>query len=159
MPHINELIDFTNASFIVFDGKVLLIKHKKLGKWLPIGGHIELHEDPDEALWREIEEECGLVETDLTPLCEKLDLKSEGTKFLLTPNRLDIHDVKNGHRHVGMIYYFISSHDRVKLEEGAHDEIRWVSESELEDAELNLSHAIKYYCIEAIKLAKARINN
>jgi 8-oxo-dGTP pyrophosphatase MutT (NUDIX family) len=37
-----------------------LINHKQLNKWLAIGGHIELNEDPDEALFREGKEECGL---------------------------------------------------------------------------------------------------
>ena len=47
MPHIHEKIDFTVSLFIVQDGKVLVIHHKKLGQWLPIGGHIELDEDPE----------------------------------------------------------------------------------------------------------------
>ena len=51
MAHINELIDFTIAVYIVHDDKVLLIHHKQLLKWLPIGGHIELHEDPQKTLF------------------------------------------------------------------------------------------------------------
>ena len=47
MPHIHEKIDFTVAIFVVHDGKVLLIHHRKLDQWLPLGGHIELDEDPE----------------------------------------------------------------------------------------------------------------
>jgi ADP-ribose pyrophosphatase YjhB (NUDIX family) len=60
MPHIHEKIDFTVSLFIVEGEKVLLVHHKKLDRWLPIGGHIELDEDPEQAAYREAKEECGL---------------------------------------------------------------------------------------------------
>ena len=47
MAHIHEKIDFTVAIFVVHEGKVLLIHHRNLNKWLPLGGHIELDEDPE----------------------------------------------------------------------------------------------------------------
>ena len=47
MAHIHEKIDFTVAIFVVHDGKILLIHHRKLNKWLPLGGHIELDEEPE----------------------------------------------------------------------------------------------------------------
>jgi hypothetical protein len=53
MPHIHEKIDFTVAIFVVHDGKVLIIHHRKLDKWLPLGGHIELDEEPEQAALRE----------------------------------------------------------------------------------------------------------
>jgi len=40
MPHIHEKIDFTVAIFVVNAGQVLLIHHRQLDKWLPLGGHI-----------------------------------------------------------------------------------------------------------------------
>lgn len=46
MPHIHPLIDFTVGAFIVNNGRVALIHHKELKKWLSVGGHIELDEDP-----------------------------------------------------------------------------------------------------------------
>ena len=50
MPHIHEKIDFTVAIFVVHDRKILVIHHRKLDKWLPLGGHIELEEDPEQAV-------------------------------------------------------------------------------------------------------------
>ena len=52
--------DFTVATFVVHEGKVLLLWHRKLGMWLPPGGHIEPNELPDEAAVREVREEAGL---------------------------------------------------------------------------------------------------
>lgn len=57
MPHIHDLIDFTVAAYIVNNGKVALVNHLQLKRWMPVGGHIELNEDPEEALFREIKEE------------------------------------------------------------------------------------------------------
>lgn len=44
MPHIHKNIDFTLGLYIINDQSILLGRHKKLDKWLPIGGHIELSE-------------------------------------------------------------------------------------------------------------------
>ena len=57
MAHIHEKIDFTVAIFVVHAGKILLIHHRKLNKWLPLGGHIELDEDPEQAAVREARED------------------------------------------------------------------------------------------------------
>jgi predicted MFS family arabinose efflux permease/8-oxo-dGTP pyrophosphatase MutT (NUDIX family) len=60
MAHINEKIDFTVALFVVQSGRVLVIHHRALNRWLPLGGHIELDEDPEQAALREAREESGL---------------------------------------------------------------------------------------------------
>ena len=57
MAHIHEKIDFVSTAIIVHRDKVLLVHHRGLKLWLPVGGHIELDEDPEEALFREIKEE------------------------------------------------------------------------------------------------------
>src|SRR3712207_2453622 len=50
---------FTVAVFVVWEGMVLLHLHRKLGMWLPPGGHIERDELPDNAAIREVYEETG----------------------------------------------------------------------------------------------------
>ncbi len=52
--------DLVVAGYIFSGDKVLLIYNRKLNKWLPVGGHIELNETPDSALIREIKEETNL---------------------------------------------------------------------------------------------------
>ena len=51
---------FSVAIFCRHDGEVLLIRHKRLGTWLPVGGEIEPGETPLEAARRELREETGL---------------------------------------------------------------------------------------------------
>jgi 8-oxo-dGTP diphosphatase len=51
---------FSVSIFARHDGRVLLIKHKRLGTWLPVGGELNPGETPLEAAGRELFEETGL---------------------------------------------------------------------------------------------------
>lgn len=52
---------FTATAFVVRGDATLLHWHKRLGQWMPPGGHIEPDELPTEAALREVREETGLV--------------------------------------------------------------------------------------------------
>jgi 8-oxo-dGTP pyrophosphatase MutT (NUDIX family) len=56
----SERRTFSVAIFCRHEGEVLLIRHKRLGTWLPVGGEIEPGETPLEAARRELREETGL---------------------------------------------------------------------------------------------------
>jgi 8-oxo-dGTP diphosphatase len=51
---------FSVSIFCRHAGEILLIRHKRLGRWLPVGGEIEPGETPLEAARRELREETGL---------------------------------------------------------------------------------------------------
>jgi len=51
---------FSVSVFCRHDGAVLLIRHRRLGTWLPVGGELEPGETPLEAAIRELAEETGL---------------------------------------------------------------------------------------------------
>lgn len=147
MPHIHNLIDFVVSAFIVHGSKILLVHHKILDAWLPVGGHIELNEDSDEALYREIEEETGLKASEIEIIGTKLKYNIEGTKFLHAPLFVDIHNFRAlpNHRHLGLVYLVKSKTDQVRLCGKEHNEIRWFSLSDLHDPKFALWDSIGLY--------------
>ena len=148
MPHIHDLIDFTVDVFIVHDNKVLLIFHRKHNMWLQIGGHVELNEDPDEALFREVKEECGL-EIEIIGRKEP-NFEVKGTKFLYSPVFMSIHDINDTHKHIGLVYFAKAKSDKIILSEREHNDIRWFSKEDLDKPEFGLNEAVKFYAKEAL---------
>ena len=73
MGHIHNGLndhDFTVSAFIIRKdknvNKLLLHRHKKLGKYIQIGGHVEVSENPIQALAHELKVESGYdLEKDL----------------------------------------------------------------------------------------------
>ena len=160
MAHIHERIDFTVAIFVVHEGKVLLIHHRNLNKWLPLGGHIELDEDPEQAALREAKEESGL---DVDLLGERPPTTGPGTRALIAPRFLDIHRINETHEHIGLIYWARPKGGSgapaagPKLAVGEHHDIRWCSSEELDTLQPPMSDAVKWYCRTAIAEISSRI--
>jgi 8-oxo-dGTP pyrophosphatase MutT (NUDIX family) len=148
VPHIHEKIDFTVAIFVVRRREVLLIHHRQLNKWLPLGGHIELDEDPETAALREAREESGL-EVEL--IGERPPTTEPGTRALIAPRFLDIHRINNSHEHIGLMYWARPLNGAVTLAASEHHHIRWCSAGDLEDLHPPMSDAVKWYCRKAIE--------
>ncbi|HVV00173.1 MAG TPA: NUDIX domain-containing protein [Verrucomicrobiae bacterium] len=148
MAHIHEKIDFTVAIFVVRGRQVLLIHHRKLNRWLPLGGHIELDEDPEQAAVREAREESGL-EVELQG--ERPPTTGPGTRALIAPRFLDIHRISETHEHIGMIYWARPLAGEVALAREEHHDIRWCSARDIENLEPKISDAVKWYCLRAIQ--------
>jgi 8-oxo-dGTP pyrophosphatase MutT (NUDIX family) len=154
MPHIHEKIDFTVAIFVVHDAKVLVIHHRKLDKWLPLGGHVELDEEPEQAALREAKEESGL---DVELLGERPPTTSPGTRALIAPRFLDIHRISDTHEHIGMIYWARPKKSTdFTLATAEHHDIRWCSASDLDTLHPTMTDAVKWYCRKAIEEVSAR---
>jgi 8-oxo-dGTP pyrophosphatase MutT (NUDIX family) len=92
---------FTVAVFVVWEGTVLLHFHRKLGMWLPPGGHIERDELPDDAAVREVLEETGV----------KVELVGERREDIEDPVQLhrpagvQLENIGPGHQHIDLIYF------------------------------------------------------
>jgi 8-oxo-dGTP pyrophosphatase MutT (NUDIX family) len=95
--------DFTVAVFVVHDGAVLLHVHRKLGRWLPPGGHIEPNELPDEAAVREVFEETGVQATLVGD--SSIDVNAPGQpRQLCRPAGIQLADIRPGHQHIDLVY-------------------------------------------------------
>jgi 8-oxo-dGTP pyrophosphatase MutT (NUDIX family) len=92
---------FTVAIFVVWEGKVLLHRHRKLGIWLPPGGHIEENELPDEAAIREVWEETGLR---IELVGERLEDVTDPVQ-LHRPAGVQLENIGPGHQHIDLIYF------------------------------------------------------
>jgi 8-oxo-dGTP pyrophosphatase MutT (NUDIX family) len=148
MAHIHEKIDFTVVVFVVRDGKILLVHHRGLDKWLPLGGHIELDEDPEMAALREAQEESGL---DVELLGERPPTDEPGTRALIAPRFLDIHRITDTHKHIGMMYWARPRRGSVTLASAEHHDIRWCAAAELDGLRPAMSNAVKWYCRKALE--------
>ena len=93
--------DFTVATFVVHGGRVLLLFHPKLRKWLPPGGHIEPGELPDEAAVREVREEAGLE----VELVGERALPVGSPRQLIRPEGVQLESIAPGHEHVDFVYF------------------------------------------------------
>ncbi len=154
MPHIHEKIDFTGEVFIVHEGKVLLRKHDKYNIWLGVGGHIELDEDPTQAVVRECKEETGL---DVVIVGQPLKFKNTKDHDLVPPLFLNRHRINENHEHVTLVYAAISKTGefRESAEQERSQGIKWVTESELEDPSYALMDNIVHYAQTALRVVKS----
>src|SRR5438046_2755811 len=100
--------EFTVAVFVVHDGAVLLHRHRKLGRWLPPGGHVEPDELPDEAAVRETLEETGvhveLFEGSHLPGVTEVPALVGGPRRLVQPLGIQLEDIPPDHQHIDLIY-------------------------------------------------------
>ncbi|WCJ61085.1 NUDIX domain-containing protein [Fontisphaera persica] len=149
MAHIHERIDFTVSIFVVRQRRVLLVLHRNLGQWLPLGGHIELDEDPEQAALREAREESGL---EIELLGERPPTTGPDTRALIAPRFLDIHRITDTHEHIGMIYWARpkNGQETLRLAAAEHHAIRWCGADELDALEPALRPAVKWYCLQAL---------
>ena len=151
MPHIHRLYDWVVSAFIVHKDRTLLCYHKKYKEWLPVGGHVDLNEDPEQALSKEIREECGLK---VKILADKPAIAHRGVKPVFTPSYVDVHHIKGVHKHIALIYFATAKSDRVKLLEREHKAFLWLSESQLNDPKLRLTRSIRFYCRKSLEAAR-----
>ena len=146
MPHIHEKIDLTVEAFIVHKDKVLLRRHDKYGIWLSIGGHVELDEDPNQAVIREAKEEVGLD----IELVDSRPFKYKDGQFeeLITPISLNRHRINPTHEHVCMIYFATSKSADI-IPEKETDVWKWCALEDIDSLE-GIRDSVAFYAKKAL---------
>ncbi len=140
---------FTVSIYIVFNKKVLLHQHKKYDILLPVGGHIDRDELPEEAALREAKEESGLIVDLYKSQDSFIDEKGEG--ILNKGMYLDLHYVGSQHQHMDFVYFSKSNTDKINPKLGETKELYWFSKEEIEESNC-IKDRIKKYAIEALEV-------
>ncbi len=121
--------DMTVAGYLIYKEKVLLIHHKKLNLWLPVGGHMEQNETPDDALRREFKEEVNLE----IKILNESDIPFKGNikRNLATPFYSNVHNVGD-HDH-SCLFYVCTADDIDGLEANLDElkDLAWFSKEDL----------------------------
>ena len=140
MPHIHTAPnqhDMTVSAYIVRrvddEWKCLVHCHRKIEKYMQIGGHIELDQTPWQAMAAELNEEsgyelCELVVLQALPSFEK----SASNIAHPLPLMMNTHNAGKEHFHSDTCYAFVaegeSHHD---VADGESNDLRWLSLDEL----------------------------
>lgn len=135
---------FTVAIFVVHDGRVLLHLHKKLGMWLPPGGHIEEGELPDEAAVREVFEETGL----------RIELAGERREDVDDPVQLhrpagvQLENIGPGHQHIDLIYFATPDGPTEIQQEFSEEKVGWYGPDDWDEMSINAE--VRGWCQRAL---------
>jgi len=115
---------FTVSGFVSHQGRTALHRHRRLGIWLPPGGHIEADEDPVQAVLREVLEECGLA-VEVIPTGPRFVAEPPGQ--VAAPVKVGVYDIpRDGvldepHQHIDFIYFTRPLASVPRLPEDGHD--------------------------------------
>ena len=133
---------FTSTAFVTdSDGRILLLWHKRLQRWMPPGGHVDPDETPEETARRECKEETGL---DVEILGEEqpdlfMGATQEG-RMLTKPFAMLLENIpasaernEPAHQHMDFVFLArpIDPQQTLQLAESEARELRWFTREEV----------------------------
>jgi 8-oxo-dGTP pyrophosphatase MutT (NUDIX family) len=103
----------TASGIVVGRRGTVLHLHKRLGRWMQPGGHIDPGETPPEAARREATEELGMI----------VEHPADGPHLI----HLDVHEAALGHTHLDLRYLLVGEDADPNPPPGESPEARWCS--------------------------------
>jgi len=104
-------VHVTASALIVGHRGVVLHRHRRLGRWMQPGGHLEYLEAPSQGALRESEEETGLAVVH----------PPDGPRLV----HLDVHTASAGHTHLDLRYLVIGDGSDPAPPPGESPDVRW----------------------------------
>lgn len=171
MPHIHTEIDYVVSAFITHKSEqVLLVQHKKLAMWAPPGGHVELNENPDQALDRELLEETGLIvgkdvyiyqepgqQVKRSVYTDLAKDQANNPMLLRRPWQIEMHDFSPvpGHKHIALVYAGLAKiTSGITLAAEEHNGIGWFDRAMIDDPKYNIQPTVRWYCHHVITMVQ-----
>ncbi len=146
-----QIKHFTVSCYIVYKNELLLHKHKKLGIYIQIGGHIDENETPEEAVLREIKEETGLS----VKLYGKNKLLKDKSIELNCGDFLNLHEFQKGHNHIDFVFFGKTNSKVLNPQKGESKDFIWVKLKDFK--KFDLEYKVKKYGKLALKKASKNI--
>lgn len=134
--------DITVSAYIVrtdaSEPLCLVHMHRKMGKLMQAGGHVELDETPWSAVVHEIAEETGFATRELRVLQQDADrVVLDMAVNHPTPFCLNTHSVGNEHFHTDLCFGFLADGPAERPPaDGESTDVRWLTLPRLRDAAL-----------------------
>lgn len=121
---------FTSSVYLVNGDAVLLVLHKRFGKWVPVGGRRKEGERPHEVALRELQEETGVTDASFIPWSITL-LPGTPTGLI----GYHEHDAGGGATHMNFAFGMKVEHRNITLCD-EHDAAKWVTSEEAEELDM-----------------------
>ncbi|HLD32637.1 MAG TPA: NUDIX domain-containing protein [Candidatus Peribacteraceae bacterium] len=158
---------FTATAFIVdSQNRTLLLWHKRLGRWMPPGGHVDEDETPEETAKRECQEETGLDVEIVGNAQENLFAGNpkEGT-MLKKPIALLLENIpaseergEPAHQHMDFLYLArpLNEEQELSLLEEEGEDMRWFTREDIEalDERKEMFSNVKMYILSVLPKGK-----
>lgn len=127
----------------------LLIQHKKLGKWLAPGGHLEEGEEPHAGALREVWEEIGqrgqILDLLTVPQVATPDVPQLPAPFCVLSETIPANAREDKHIHIDFVYVIeIDSAAALSLSEAEISHARWFTLDEIN--ELDTYENVRQVC-------------
>lgn len=133
---------FTATAFIIDSRKrTLLLWHKRLGRWMPPGGHIDENETPEEAAKRECKEETNLdVEIVGDPQSDLFTGNSSEGRMLIKPIAMLLEEIpaspgrgEPAHQHMDFLFIArpLDESQAVTIAEHESERMKWFTWEEV----------------------------
>jgi 8-oxo-dGTP pyrophosphatase MutT (NUDIX family) len=155
---------FTATAFIVDSAKrTLLLWHKRLGRWMPPGGHVDDNETPEETAKRECKEETNLdVEIMGDPETDLFQKNPAEGRMLIKPIAMLLEEIpassergEPAHEHMDFLFLArpIDESQTLTLQEDEAREIKWFTKQDIErlDEKREIFSNVKTYILRLLE--------